>query len=165
MRRASYLGVDAQPVDSALAVALKLDSTRGALIASVGKKSPAEAGGLEPGDVVVTWNGTPIATSEDLKIDAQLTVPGTRVKVGLWRDGQPIEREVTVRVAEGRTPIPTHPSSCSRRREAAASTPETSTSPSCRPRRRAACPAGAASPSRSSPAAAPPPRRGSRWAT
>ena len=120
----SYLGVDAQPVDSALAVALKLDSTRGALIVSVGKKSPAEAGGLEPGDVVVTWNGTPIATSEDLKIDAQLTVPGTRVKVGLWRDGHMVDREVTVRMAEGRTPIPTHPSSCSRRREVAASAPD-----------------------------------------
>ncbi len=79
----SFLGVDAQPLDSALTGALKLESTRGALIASVGRKSPAEAGGLEPGDVVVTWNGTPIATSEDLKIDAQLTLPGTRVKVGL----------------------------------------------------------------------------------
>jgi len=117
----SYLGVDAQPLDSGLALAMRLESTRGALIASVGKKSPAEAGGLEPGDVVVTWNGTPIATSEDLKIDAQLTVPGTRVKVGLWRDGRSVEREVTVRVAEGRTPIPTHPSSCSRRREVASS--------------------------------------------
>jgi serine protease Do len=51
-------------------------------------------------------------------------VPGTRVKVGLWRDGHTVDREVTVRMAEGRTPIPTHPSSCSRRREAAASTPD-----------------------------------------
>ena len=55
----AYLGVDAQPIDSALEVALKLPSTRGALIASVEQGSPAEAGGLEPGDVVVTWNGTP----------------------------------------------------------------------------------------------------------
>ena len=36
----SYLGVDAQPIDSALEVALKLTSARGALIASVGKGSP-----------------------------------------------------------------------------------------------------------------------------
>jgi S1-C subfamily serine protease len=42
----------------------------------------------------------------------------------LWRDGHTVDREVTVRMAEGRTPIPTHPSSCSRRREAAASTPD-----------------------------------------
>jgi serine protease Do len=120
----SFLGVDAQPLDSALTVALKLESTRGALIASVGKKSPAEAGGLEPGDVVVNWNGTPIATSEDLKIDAQLTPPGTRVRVGLLRDGKSIEREVTTRTAEGRPPIPSHPSSCSRKRESTASAPD-----------------------------------------
>jgi serine protease Do len=114
----SYLGVDAQPLDSALTTALKLESTRGALIASVGKKSPAEAGGLEPGDVVVSWNGTAVATSEDLKIDAQLTLPGTRVKVGLYREGKAIEREVTTRAVETRpqaTPI--HPSSCSRKRD------------------------------------------------
>lgn len=113
----SYLGVDAQPLDSALTVALKLESTRGALIASVGKKSPAEAGGLEPGDVVVTWNGTPVATSEDLKIDAQLTVPGTRVRVGLYRDGKAIEREVMTRGVEMRSQGSVHPSACSRKRE------------------------------------------------
>src|SRR5207245_611324 len=60
----AYLGVDAQPIDPALEAALKLPSSRGALIASVGKGSPAEAAGLEPGDVVTSWNGTPIATSE-----------------------------------------------------------------------------------------------------
>src|SRR3954470_12183231 len=114
----SYLGVDAQPIASALALALKLDSTRGALIASVEKKSPAEAGGLEPGDVVVTWNGTPVATSEDLKIDAQLTLPGTRMKVGLLREGKRIEREVTTRVATNRPPNPVHPAGCSRKRDA-----------------------------------------------
>jgi len=113
----SYLGVDAQPLDSALTVALKLESTRGALIASVAKKSPAEAGGLEPGDVVVSWNGTPVATSEDLKIDAQLTLPGTRVKVGLYREGRPIEREVTTRAVETRVQTSPHPSSCSRKRD------------------------------------------------
>jgi serine protease Do len=112
----SYLGVDAQPIDSALAMAMKLDSTRGALIASIEKKSPAEAGGLEPGDVVVTWNGTPVATSEDLKIDAQLTLPGTRMKVGLLREGKRIEREVTMRVATNRPPPVPHPAGCSRKR-------------------------------------------------
>ncbi len=118
----SFLGVDAQPLDSALTAALKLESTRGALIASVGKKSPAEAGGLEPGDVVVSWNGTAVATSEDLKIDAQLTLPGTRVKVGLYRDGKPIEREVTMRAVETRSTLAAHPSSCSRKRESSGGT-------------------------------------------
>jgi serine protease Do len=117
----SYLGVDAQPLDAALAVALKLPTTRGALIASVEKGSPAEAGGIEPGDVVVSWDGTAIATSEDLKIDAQLSVPGSRVRVALLRDGKKIERAVTTRATSGRPARPTHPASCSRPRESVAS--------------------------------------------
>src|SRR5215471_14358391 len=117
----SYLGVDAQPIDPALEAALKLPSSRGALIASVGKGSPAEAAGLEPGDVVVSWNGTPIATSEDLKIDAQLTAPGTRIKVAVLREGKRVERDVVPRAAPAKPAAPPHPSSCTHPREVATS--------------------------------------------
>jgi serine protease Do len=113
----AVLGVDAQPIDPALEAALKLPSARGALIASVGKGSPAEAAGLEPGDVVVAWNGTPVATSEDLKIDAQLSIPGVRVKVAFVRAGKRLEREVAPRLAPTKTPPPLHASSCGRPRE------------------------------------------------
>lgn len=108
----SSLGVDAQPVDSALAEALDLPSTRGALLASVDRGSPAELAGIEPGDVVVGWGNVPIATREDLKIDAQLTVPGTRVMVTLLRNGKRLERQVTLRAAPVRTPPAPHPSGC-----------------------------------------------------
>jgi serine protease Do len=113
----AVLGVDAQPIDPALEAALKLPSARGALIASVGKGSPAEAAGLEPGDVVVAWNGTPVATSEDLKIDAQLSIPGVRVKVALVRAGKRLERDVAPRLAPTKAPPPLHASSCGRPRE------------------------------------------------
>ncbi|HEY2731778.1 MAG TPA: trypsin-like peptidase domain-containing protein [Polyangia bacterium] len=113
----AVLGVDAQPIDPALEAALKLPSARGALIASVGKGSPAEAAGLAAGDVVVAWNGTPIATSEDLKIDAQLSIPGARIKVALLREGKRIDREVVPRLAPTKAPPPIHPSSCGRPRE------------------------------------------------
>jgi serine protease Do len=113
----AVLGVDAQPIDPALEAALKLPSARGALIASVGKGSPAEAAGLEAGDVVVAWNGTPVATSEDLKIDAQLSIPGVKVKVALVREGKRVERDVVPRLAPTKTPPPLHPSSCGRPRE------------------------------------------------
>ena len=114
----SYLGIDAQPIDSALEAALRLPSTRGALIASVGAGSPADAAGLEPGDVVVNWNGAEVATSEDLKIDAQLSLPGTRVKIGLLRQGKRLEKEAVPRLAALRAPAP-HPSACNRPRDVA----------------------------------------------
>jgi serine protease Do len=115
----SFLGVDAQPIDSALEAALKLPSSRGALIASVGPGSPAEAAGLQPGDVVVTWNGAEVATSEDLKIDAQLSLPGVKVKIGLLRAGKKLEKEAVPRPTTQRAPTPLHPSGCSRPREVA----------------------------------------------
>src|SRR6266540_349160 len=115
--RRAYLGVDAQPIDPALEVALKLPSARGALIASIEKGSPAEAAGLEPGDVITTWNGAAVATSEDLKIDAQLTVPGTRVKIALVRDGKRLDRELLLRQAQVKNLTPPHPSSCTRARD------------------------------------------------
>ena len=108
----AYFGVDAQPLEASLVAALNLPSSRGALLASVEKDSPAEAAGLQPGDVVVGWDRIPIATSEDLKIHAQLTVPGTRVRVGLLRDGRRLDREVTLRAALSQHAPAIHPSSC-----------------------------------------------------
>lgn len=115
--RRSFLGVDAQPIDPALEAALKLPSGRGALIASIEKASPAEAAGLEPGDVVVAWDGSEVATSEDFKIDAQLSLPGARIKIAILRDGKRTEREIVPRVAPIKDLAPPHPSSCARRRE------------------------------------------------
>ena len=138
----AVLGVDAQPIDPALEAALKLPSSRGALIASIGKDTPAEAAGLEPGDVVVTWNGTPVATNEDLKIDAQLSVPGARVKVSVLRDGRRLERDVVPRLAPAKAPAPLHPSSCGRPRELGAGSGEDLEVQEVPPARAASLPGG-----------------------
>jgi serine protease Do len=89
-----------------------LTSGRGALIASVEKGSPAEAAGLEPGDVVLSWNGAAVVTSEDLKIDAQLAIPGSHVKLSVMREGKHVERDVVLRAAAVKNVAPPHPSSC-----------------------------------------------------
>src|SRR3954469_1894581 len=115
--RRSFLGVDAQPLDAALEGALRLSSGRGALIASVEKGSPAEAAGLEPGDVVLSWNGAAIVTSEDLKIDAQLAIPGSHAKLAIVRDGKRVERDVVLRPAPIKGVTPPHPASCANRHE------------------------------------------------
>ena len=99
--RRAYLGVDAQPIDPALEAALNLSSGRGALIASIEKGSPAEAAGLEPGDVVVNWNGWDVATSEDFKIDAQLSTPGMRTK-----NRRPARRQAHLGARSCRAPRP-----------------------------------------------------------
>ena len=57
--RAGWLGVSIQDVDRNLAESFGLDRPRGALIAQVGRDSPAERAGLQSGDVIVTFDGEP----------------------------------------------------------------------------------------------------------
>jgi serine protease Do len=108
----SFLGVDAQPVDAGLAQAFGLDAPRGALVAHVERDSAAAHAGLESGDVILSWNGAAVATNEDLKISAQLTPPGTRVRVGLVRGGKMLERVVDMQPAPFPPETTPPPASC-----------------------------------------------------
>src|SRR5712675_2263272 len=56
MRR-GWLGVKIQPVTEELADALNFKPARGALVAGVDDKGPAKPAGIEPGDVVVKFDG------------------------------------------------------------------------------------------------------------
>ena len=66
--------------------------------------------------MVVNWNTAPVITSEDFKIDAQLSIPGTRVKIAMLRDGKRWDREVVPRLATVKVVAAPHPASCSLRR-------------------------------------------------
>ena len=91
-----WLGVSIQDVDRNLAESFGLDRPRGALIAQVGRDSPAERAGLQSGDVIVAFNDEPIETSADLPHIVGLIAPGNRVEALLVRDGD--EQSVTVEV-------------------------------------------------------------------
>jgi serine protease Do len=108
----SFLGVESQPLTASLAEGLGLPSVRGALIAGVMPGSPAEAAGLEPGDVVLSWDGRVIVAAEDFKIYAQLTPPERRVKLRVLREGHAGDRVLTTRRVEETLPPAPHPSSC-----------------------------------------------------
>jgi serine protease Do len=108
----SYLGVESQPLTASLAEGLGLPAVRGALIAGVLPGSPAETAGLEPGDVVLSWDTRVIVTSEDFKIYAQLTPPDRRVKLRVLREGHTGERVLTTKRVEETLPPTSHPSSC-----------------------------------------------------
>ena len=64
--------------------------------------------------MVVTWNGADVASSEDFKIDAQLSAAGARIKIALLRDGKRSEHEIVPRAAPVKEIAAPHPSSCSR---------------------------------------------------
>jgi len=82
-----YLGVVIQDVSRGMLKALKLSSTRGALVSDVQEGSPAESAGLRHGDVVVEVDGKEIKDTQSLRNEVALVPPGTRVRVVVMRDG------------------------------------------------------------------------------
>jgi len=91
-----WLGVSIQNVDKNLAEGFGLDRPKGALVVDVVDDSPAAAAGLQSGDVILTFDGEEIETSAQLPHVVGLVKPGSRVKVGLMRDGS--QQTLTVEV-------------------------------------------------------------------
>ena len=60
----------------------------GALIVDVVEGSPAWDGGLMPGDLVVSVDGSPILGMSELAAKIRISSPGTEVEIGVIRNGQ-----------------------------------------------------------------------------
>jgi serine protease Do len=82
-----YLGVMIQPVDAALGKALGLQGAKGALVAEVVPGGAAARAGVKSGDVIVSVDGTPVPSSDDLPRMVARHAPGSRAKVEVLRGG------------------------------------------------------------------------------
>lgn len=91
-----WLGVSIQDVDKNLAESFGLKRPRGALVAQVSKDSPAEKGGIESGDIIVTFDNNAIKTSADLPHIVGLIAPGTTVPVEIIRNKKSRKLKVEV---------------------------------------------------------------------
>jgi serine protease Do len=83
-----WLGVSIQDLTPELARTLKLERARGALVAGVMRKSPAEAAGLKAGDVVVGIDGRAVETYNQLSRDVAFLAPGSKTQLSVVRDGK-----------------------------------------------------------------------------
>jgi len=88
------LGVAVGPVDADTARGFDLPDTRGALVNDMPPDSPAAKAGIQRGDVIRTVNGTAINQWTDLPPIVGAMAPGSRVTLGVLREGR--ERDVTV---------------------------------------------------------------------
>ena len=92
--RRGWLGVRIQEVTKEIAEAVKLEKTEGALVASVGEKSPADKAGIKAGDIILEFDGK--------KIDAMRTLPkvvagtkvGKNVQLKIWRNKKLITKKL-----------------------------------------------------------------------
>jgi serine protease Do len=94
------LGVTIQDVNGALAENFGLDKPRGALVGSVVKGGPAAKAGIEPGDVILKYDGREIARSTELPSLVAQTKPGATATVEVWRDGKARELKATIGESE-----------------------------------------------------------------
>lgn len=91
-----WLGVTIQNVDKAMAKALGLKDSGGALVNSVLEGQPAALAGIKEGDVIVRINDTDIEDTEQLlRVVARLT-PGDKAAVVVMRDGKQEKLGLTV---------------------------------------------------------------------
>lgn len=93
-----YLGVSLAPITPDLARELGLETTRGALVAEVGAGSPAGRAGIEPGDVIVAFQGEATGSPRDLTRRVSVAAPGTTARIDVLRRGH--QRTVEVRLGE-----------------------------------------------------------------
>lgn len=89
-----WLGVKIQAVNDEVADSLKLDKADGALVAGVSPNGPAEKAGLQAGDVIMKFDGKPVAESTQLPRLVAETEIGKEVDVEVWRKGQMITKRV-----------------------------------------------------------------------
>ena len=94
--RRGWLGVFIQEVTSDIAETLGLEGSGGALVSSVNENSPADIAGLEPGDVILSFDGKKIERMRDLPRIVAETDIGTTVVVQIFRDGRLSTVEVTL---------------------------------------------------------------------
>jgi len=81
------LGVNVQTLNQALAESFGLERAQGALVAGVSPGSAAEKAGLQPGDVVLEYNGKPIVDSGQLAAMVGESRPGDEAHLQVWRKG------------------------------------------------------------------------------
>lgn len=95
--RRGWLGVNIQTVTEEIADSLGLDKPRGALVARVTEKGPAEQAKIEPGDVILKFDGREVTEMRRLPRMVAETPVGKTVPVVIWRKG----KEMTVQVKIG----------------------------------------------------------------
>jgi Do/DeqQ family serine protease len=91
-----WIGVEAQEISVDLAESFGLPDTNGALIAGVLRGSPADAGGIKPGDILLAVDGTAVKDPQGMLDLIASQQPGETVAFKLRRQNNVLETTVRI---------------------------------------------------------------------
>ncbi|MCP4701832.1 MAG: DegQ family serine endoprotease [Gammaproteobacteria bacterium] len=91
-----WLGVLIQDVNRELAESFGMKKPQGALVSKVMRDSPAEEAGFKPGDIIISFAGSPVDHSSDLPPMVGETKVGSSVEAEVVREGKTIRFPVTI---------------------------------------------------------------------
>jgi len=100
-----WLGIEPQALTREVALALSLDHPEGVLIRGLQRNGPADRAGMLARDVVLEIGGRPTPDVPQLMARIAELSPGSSARLKVWREGKPVEMDVTV----GKRPRPTAP--------------------------------------------------------
>jgi len=83
-----YLGIGMNDVTPDNAHFFNLQDATGAIVSQVTPDSPASSGGLKTGDVIAQLNGQKIVNGSALQVAVSEMAPGTKITLGILRDGK-----------------------------------------------------------------------------
>jgi serine protease Do len=101
VHRGSVGRMQLYPLTTQLAAEVGVRETRGAFVNQIDRRSPAYRAGLQPGDVIVSFNGQPVEDpSHFLRLVADAKI-GTTATVAVMREGRPMTLQIPVLQREG----------------------------------------------------------------
>lgn len=83
-----WLGMDAFPLTAQIAQRLNLPITHGLLVRAIYNGSPAYNAGVEPGDIVITINDSPVTDRQKSISQIANVAPGAPIQLEIWRQGK-----------------------------------------------------------------------------
>lgn len=83
-----YLGIQMRELTPELSDGRDLDIRRGVMVEAVLDDTPAKRAGMQVGDIIVEFNGEPIATDRDLQFKVADSPVGSTAEVRIYRDGE-----------------------------------------------------------------------------
>ncbi len=100
-----YLGIGMNDVTPDNAHFFNLQDATGAIVSQVTPDSPASSGGVKTGDVIAQLNGQKIVDGSALQVAVSEMAPGTKITLGILREGKPTTLNLTVGQLHGNSEV------------------------------------------------------------